>query len=84
MTKAENRAAAKAWRDEWQRQAREEQHKADVAADIEKLTEFRWYVMLHRRVKEVDADPLIAAIEEHAERLTGEKGTLSLKGHSIP
>jgi hypothetical protein len=84
MTKAENRAAGKAWHEERQRRAREDQHRANVALDIEKLTEFRWYIKLHRKVREVDADPLIAAIEEHAERLTGEKRTLSLKAHSIP
>ena len=84
MTKAENRAAAKAWQEERQRQYREDQHKANVAADVEKLTEFRWYIMLHRKVMDVNADPLIAAIEEHAERLTGDKHALSLKSHSIP
>jgi hypothetical protein len=56
------------WHEERKRQRIEDQSKADVAADIEKLTELRWYVMLNRRVKEVDD---IAAIEEHAERLTG-------------
>jgi hypothetical protein len=84
MTKAENRAAAKAWHAERQRQMRAEMHQANVAADIEKLREFRWYIMLHRKVLEVDADPLIAAIEAHAERLTGDKHALSLQGHSIP
>ena len=84
MTKAENRAAAKAWQEEKQRRFHEQEHRLKVADDLEKLGEFRGYFLLHRKVAEVDADALIAAIDDHAERLTGDRRALHLKAHSTP
>jgi hypothetical protein len=84
MTKAENRAAAKAWHQERQARYREEERRKKIAVDLERLQEFRWYFMLHRKVLDVQTDALIAAIDDYAERLTGDRRALHLKAHSIP
>jgi post-segregation antitoxin (ccd killing protein) len=49
MTKAENRAAAKAYREEKQRRWREEAHAAAVAADLERLGALRKYLIFTGR-----------------------------------
>ncbi len=79
MTKAENRAAAKAWHDERQRQHREDQHKANVATDLQKLGEFRDYFQRGRKVVLHDDNALIVAIDDYAERLTGDRKALHSK-----
>jgi hypothetical protein len=49
MTKTENRAAAKAFRQEKERKWREEEHAQAVAADLEELRRIRHYLSLTRR-----------------------------------
>jgi hypothetical protein len=61
MTKAENRAAAKAYQEEKQRRWREEAHAAAVAADLERLGALRKYLIFNRKVA-VPGRELIDAI----------------------
>jgi hypothetical protein len=53
MTKAENRAAAKAWHQEWDRQRREAAHADAVQADLEELRRLR-DVIFRRRILDPD------------------------------
>ena len=69
MTKAENRAAAKAYQMEKQRTWREEAHAAAVAADLEHLAALRKYLIFDRKAA-ISADGLIDAIDDYVEKLT--------------
>jgi hypothetical protein len=82
MTKAENRAAAKAYQEEKQRKWREEAHAAAVAADLEQLAILRKYLIFDRKAG-VSADDLIKAIDDYVENLTGNRRVLHAQGHSI-
>jgi hypothetical protein len=48
MTKAEDRAAAKAFRQEKERRWREEAHAQAVAADLEELRRIRYYLIFNK------------------------------------
>ena len=65
MTKAENRAAAKAYQEEKQRRWREEADAAAVAADLEQLAALRKYLIFDRKA-DISADSLIKAIDDYA------------------
>jgi hypothetical protein len=78
MTKAENRAAAKAYQEEKLRKWREEAHAAGVAADAA----LRKYLIFDRRV-DVPGRDLIDAIDDYAEKLTGDRSALHAQHHSI-
>lgn len=82
MTKAENRAAAKAFHQEQEARRREEARKADVAADLERLGNLRRYLILGWKSGARPQD-LIDAIDDCAERLTGDRTALHEKGSSI-
>ena len=82
MTKAENRAAAKAYQEEKQRKWREDAHAAAVAADIEHLAALRKYLIFDTKAG-VHAQDLISAIDDYAEKLTGDRQALHVQGHSI-
>jgi hypothetical protein len=82
MTKAENRAAAKAYQDEKQRRWRKEAHAAAIAADLERLAALRKYLIFERQAG-VSADSLINAIDDYVEKLTGDRRTLHAQHHSI-
>jgi hypothetical protein len=82
MTKAENRAAAKAYQQEKVRKWREEARAAAVAADLEQLAALRKYLIFSRKVT-VPGRDLIDAIDDYVERLTGDRCTLHSQGHSI-
>jgi hypothetical protein len=83
MTKAENRAAAKAYAEEVRRKQDEEYQQAGIRADLEELDRLRRYLISHSRAR-VPADELITAIDDYVERLTGNRRTLHTQGHSIP
>jgi hypothetical protein len=83
MTKAENRAAAKAYQQEKERRWREEARAAAVAADLEELRKLRHYLIFDAKAPVPKGD-LIDAIDDHAEKLTGDRRTLHAKAHSIP
>jgi hypothetical protein len=82
MTKAENRAAAKAYQEENQRKWREEAHAASVAADLEQLGALRKYLIFEWKAG-VSADSLLDAIDDYAEQLTGDRRALHAQHHSI-
>jgi hypothetical protein len=82
MTKAENRAAAKAYQEEKQRRWREEAHAAAVAADIEQLAALRKYLIFNLKAG-IPALDLIDAIDDYAEKLTGDRTALHQPHHSI-
>jgi hypothetical protein len=82
MTKAENRAAAKAYQQEKFQRWREEQHARDVAADLEHLAALRKYLIFDRKAG-IAADGLIKAIDDYAEKLTGDRRVLHAQHQSI-
>lgn len=75
MTKADNRAAAKAYQAEQKEKRRAEQLERDVKADLEQLARFRHYFQRERKVW-IDTTTLISAIDDVAERLTGDRTAL--------
>lgn len=82
MTKAENRAAAKAWHREKERERREAAHAEAVKADLAELAKIRRYLIFDQKAG-VYARPLIDAIDDHVEKLTGDRTTLHLQNHPI-
>jgi hypothetical protein len=82
MTKAENRAAAKAYQQDKERRWREEAHAQAVAADLEELRRIRHYLIFHTKAR-VPARELIDAIDDYVEKLTGDRRTLHGQNHSI-
>ncbi len=82
MTKTENRAAAKAYRQDKERRWREEARAAAVAADLEEMRKLRDY-LIFRAKAQVPARALIDAIDDHAEKLTGDRTALHGHAHSM-
>ncbi|WLB58478.1 hypothetical protein [Bradyrhizobium japonicum] len=81
MTKAENRAAAKAWHQERMRKRDEEARVADIAADLAELDRLRRYLIFGRRAHGADAEKLRSAIDDYVEQLTGDRTALHVKNH---
>lgn len=82
MTKAENRAAAKAYQEEKLRKWREEAHAANVKADLEQLEKLRRYIVFNWK-SGARPEALKNAIDDCAEILTGDRTALHEKGSSI-
>lgn len=82
MTKAENRAAGKAYQQEKLQRWREEAHAAAVAADLERLAALRKYLIFDRKVA-VPGRDLIDAIDDYVEKLTGDRRALHAQHQSI-
>jgi hypothetical protein len=82
MTKAENRAAAKAYQQEKERRWHDEARAAAVAVDLEELRKLRHYLIFNAKAR-VPTRDLIDAIDDHAEKLTGDRRTLHAQNHSI-
>ena len=82
MTKAENRAAAKAFDEDRERKRREEWRAQAVAADLDQLDKLRRYLIFDTRARE-PARELIDAIDDYVEKLTGDRRTLHSQNHSI-
>ena len=82
MTKTENRAAARAYAQEKERRRCEEAHAEAVKADLAELDRLRKYLISGAR-SGVPARTLIEAIDDHVEKLTGDRGTLHGRAHSI-
>lgn len=82
MTKTENRAAAKVFREEQESKRREAARQEAIKADLEHLEALRNYLISKRR-SDVAADALIAAIDDYVEKLTGDRTTLHATHHSI-
>jgi hypothetical protein len=82
MTKAENRAAAKAWHAE-REAARRAIARADAAeVDLAELDRLRRYLIFNLR-SSVDPHPLLDAIDDFAKKLTRDRTALHGHGHSI-
>jgi hypothetical protein len=81
MTKAENRAAAKAYHREKLQRWREERHAQNVTADLEQLRILRQYLIFRAQVR-IDRDELIKAIDDYVEKLTGDRRALHVQAHS--
>ena len=82
MTKAENRAAAKAFDEDRERKRREEWRAQAVAADLDQLDKLRRYLIFDTKARE-PARELIDAIDDYVEKLTGDRRTLHAQNHSI-
>jgi hypothetical protein len=82
MTKAENRAAAKARHQEMELRHREAAHADAVKADLAELEKLRRYLILEWK-SGARPQELIDAIDDCAERLTGDRTALHAKGSSI-
>lgn len=80
MTKAENRAAAKAWHEERQRQRAAEARAEAVKVELVELDRFRRYLMQSRLGH---TRSLIDAIDNYAEQITGDRTVLHAKSSSI-
>lgn len=82
MTKAENRAAARAYATEKDAKRRQAAHADAVAADLDHLAALRRYLITGQRAM-VPAQALIEAIDDHVEKLTGDRTALHAKTGSI-
>jgi hypothetical protein len=82
MTKAENRAEGKAYQDEKLRKWRAEARAAAVAADLEHLAALRKYLIFDKKAG-APAQDLSDAIDDYAEKLTGDRSALHAQHHSI-
>jgi hypothetical protein len=72
MTKAENRAAAKAYQAEKLQRMRDEMYALEVAEDLKHLAALRRYLILGRTVH-VPGRDLTEAIDDYVEKLTGNR-----------
>ncbi|MBR0849992.1 hypothetical protein JQ543_19725 [Bradyrhizobium diazoefficiens] len=75
MSKAFNRAQAKAYIEERQRLQQDEQHKKNVREELAVLRTFREY-MQRNRPTSTTLGSLIAAVDAYVEQLTGDPHTL--------
>jgi hypothetical protein len=82
MTKTENRAAAEAYWQEKEQRWREKARAAAVAADLEEMRKLRHCLISHAKAHAPPCD-LINAIDDHAEKLTGDRTALHAPRHSI-
>lgn len=80
MTKAENRAAAKAWHYERMRQRTEEARAEAIKAELVELDRFRRYLM---QIRLGHTRPMIDAIDDYAEQITGDRTALHAKPSGI-
>jgi hypothetical protein len=82
MTKAENRTSAKAYREEQMKKMRDESRAKNVEADLNGLNKLRNYLLFDSRTR-VSGLPLMDAIDDYVEKLTGDRTTLHAKSCSI-
>jgi hypothetical protein len=83
MTKTENRAAARAYAAEKQLRFREEQEQSERAADLEAARVIRHYLIFQANSRGPARDRLLAAIDDYAGEITGDRTTLHSKPASI-
>ncbi|PPQ20545.1 hypothetical protein CV770_03990 [Bradyrhizobium sp. AC87j1] len=79
MTKSENRAAARSWQAERQRQMSEAIQAERVRADLAELDRLRSYLIKSRTAGY--ARPLIDAIDDYVEAITGDRTKLHAQNH---
>ncbi|MBB4391816.1 hypothetical protein [Bradyrhizobium sp. ERR14] len=83
MTKAENRAAAKAWHRERMHLRMEDARAEAVAADLAELGRLRHYLVFGRKDVRADRDKLMRAIDDYVEEMTGDRTKLHAQGSTI-
>ena len=81
MTKAENRAAPRAWHQERMRQRAEEVRAEAVAADLAELGRLRHYLIFGRKDRRADREKLMSAIDDYVGEMTGDRTALHAKNH---
>lgn len=81
MTKAENRAAAKAWHEERERERHELARAEAVKAELVELGRLRCYLIKTRMLGHTR--PLIDAIDDYVEQITGDRTKLHAQSSSI-
>jgi hypothetical protein len=79
MTKAENRAAAKAYHQERMRQRDEEARAKAIETELVELDRLRSYLIKNRTLGYTP--PLIDAIDDYVEQITGDRTALHAKNH---
>lgn len=82
MTKAENRAAARAYREQKLREMAQEIQQARVDADLVELDRLRRY-LTYKSESGGPREALLSAIDDYVEALTGDRRTLHGQGHGI-
>jgi hypothetical protein len=83
MTKAENRAAARAYAAEKKRKFEEEQEQKGRAADLEALRVIRDYLIFKAKTRGDAHERLRVAIDDYAGEITGDRTALHSKPASI-
>ncbi|WP_426615392.1 hypothetical protein [Bradyrhizobium sp. McL0616] len=82
MTKAENRAAAKAYHEERMRKLEEEAEAERVKADLAELDRLRRYLIFGRQARRGgDREKLMNAIDDYVGEMTGDRTRLHAKNH---
>ena len=81
MTKAENRAAAKAYHQQKMQELSDAIRNERIAADLAELDRLRNYLILKSQTN-VPRKPLITAIDDYVEMLTGDRCKLHTRHHS--
>ena len=83
MTKAENRAAAKAYHQERMRRLDEEAEAERVKADLAELDRLRRCLIFGTQARPCgDREKLMKAIDDYVEEMTGDRTTLHANNHS--
>ena len=83
MTKAENRAAARAYRAEKERRFREDRDRAEREADLEAARAIQHYLIFKARTRGAAHERLMAAIDDYAGEITGDRTALHSKTMSM-
>jgi hypothetical protein len=83
MTKAENRAAGRAWAAEKKRRFEEERDRAGREADLEAIRVLRDYLIFKAKTRGDAHERLGIAIDDYAEEITGDRTALHAKPASI-
>jgi len=81
MTKAENRAAAKVYHQQKMQELSDAIRNERIAADLAELDRLRNYLILKSQTN-VPRKPLITAIDDYVEMLTGDRCKLRTRHHS--
>jgi hypothetical protein len=81
MTKAENRAAAKAYHRQKLKEMADQIRAERIDADLVELGRLRHYLIFGSQTA-VAREPLLTAIDDYVEALTGDRGKLQARPHS--
>lgn len=82
MTRAENRAAARAYQQQKLREMARQIHNERIAADLVELDKLRRY-LIFRSESGGPREALLSAIDDYVEALIGDRRALHGQGHRI-